>query len=110
MGDHHWSLLVMDSDPNRLLHRVSVARSAAADTGMVIARESLALEASFWAQLPGNWQMRARPAMIKSTNFAALSPFYTYPAGQRRRQLVGWRRSTSQDQCGGRLLVQLPRR
>jgi type IV secretion system protein VirB4 len=81
MGDHHWSLMVMDGDPNRLLHRVSVARSAAADTGMVIARESLALEASFWAQLPGNWQMRARPAMIKSTNFAALSPFYTYPAG-----------------------------
>jgi type IV secretion system protein VirB4 len=82
MGDHHWSLLVMDSDPARLLHRISVARSAAADTGMVIARESLALEAAFWAQLPGNWQMRARPAMIKSTNFAALSPFYTYPSGK----------------------------
>ncbi len=82
MGEHHWSLMVMDSDPNRLLHRISVARSAAADTGMVIARESLALEAAFWAQLPGNWQMRARPALIKSSNFAALSPFYTYPAGK----------------------------
>lgn len=82
MGDHHWSLMVMDEDPNRLLHRLSVARSAAAETGMVIARESLALEASFWAQFPGNWQMRARPALIKSTNFAALSPFYTHPAGR----------------------------
>jgi len=82
MGDHHWSLMVMDEDPQRLLTRVSQARSAAADTGMVIARESLALEAAFWAQFPGNWQMRARPAMIKSSNFAALSPFYTYPAGQ----------------------------
>jgi type IV secretion system protein VirB4 len=49
---------------------------------MVAARESLALEASFWAQLPGNWQMRARPAAISSRNFAAMSPFYTYPAGQ----------------------------
>lgn len=82
MGEHHWSLMVTDSDPKRLLDRISVARSAAADTGMVIARESLALEAAFWAQLPGNWQMRARPALIKSSNFAALSPFYTYPAGQ----------------------------
>lgn len=82
MGDHHWSLMVMDNEPARLLERISIARSAAADTGMVIARESLALEAAFWAQLPGNWQMRARPAMIKSSNFAALSPFYTYPSGK----------------------------
>jgi type IV secretion system protein VirB4 len=82
MGDHHLSLMVTDHDPQRLIDRVSRARAALADTGMVAARESLALEASFWAQLPGNWQMRARPAAISSRNFAAMSPFYTYPAGQ----------------------------
>ena len=82
MGDHHLSLMVTDADPKRLIDRVSRARAALADTGMVAARESLALEASFWAQLPGNWQMRARPAAISSRNFAAMSPFYTYPAGQ----------------------------
>ena len=82
MGDHHLSLMITDSDTKRLIERVSRARAALADTGMVAARESLALEASFWAQLPGNWQMRARPASISSRNFAAMSPFYTHPSGQ----------------------------
>lgn len=83
MGEHHLSIAVIDDDPRRLLDRLSIARSAAADTGMVMAREDIALEAAFWAQLPGNFRMRARPAVINSRNFAALSPFYTFPAGRK---------------------------
>ena len=83
MGEHHLSISVIDEDPQRLLDRLSTARSAAADTGMVMAREDVALEAAFWAQLPGNFRMRARPAVINSRNFAALSPFYTFPAGRK---------------------------
>jgi type IV secretion system protein VirB4 len=83
MGEHHLSISVIDDDPKRLLERLSIARSAAADTGMVMAREDVALEAAFWAQLPGNFRMRARPAVINSRNFAALSPFYTFPAGRK---------------------------
>lgn len=83
MGEHHLSISVIDEDPKRLLERLSIARSAAADTGMVMAREDVALEAAFWAQLPGNFKMRARPAVINSRNFAALSPFYTFPAGRK---------------------------
>ena len=83
MGEHHLSIAVIDDDPRRLLDRLSVARSAAADTGMVMAREDVALEAAYWAQLPGNFRMRARPAVFTSRNFAALSPFYTFPAGRR---------------------------
>jgi type IV secretion system protein VirB4 len=83
MGEHHLSIAVMDEDPRRLLDRLSIARAAAADTGMVMAREDVALEAAFWAQLPGNFKLRARPAVINSRNFAALSPFYTFPAGRK---------------------------
>ena len=83
MGEHHLSIAVIDDNPKRLLERLSIARSAAADTGMVMAREDVALEAAFWAQLPGNFRMRARPAVINSRNFAALSPFYTFPAGRK---------------------------
>jgi type IV secretion system protein VirB4 len=83
MGEHHLSISVIDEDPKRLLDRLAIARSAAADTGMVMAREDVALEAAFWAQLPGNFRMRARPAVINSRNFAALSPFYTFPAGRK---------------------------
>src|SRR3546814_19446780 len=48
---------------------------------MVAAREGAALEAAYWSQLVGNFSWRARPAPITSLNFAAFSPFHTYPAG-----------------------------
>lgn len=83
MGEHHLSIAVIDDDRKRLLERLSIARAAAADTGMVMAREDVALEAAFWAQLPGNFKMRARPAVINSRNFAAMSPFHTFPAGRK---------------------------
>lgn len=40
-----------------------------------------ALEAAYWSQLVGNFAWRARPAPITSLNFAAFSPFHTFPAG-----------------------------
>ena len=94
MGDHHLSLQVMadapeivrgEADAVRLKFlndHVALARSFLADTGMTVAREDLALEAAFWAQLPGNFPMRPRKAPITSRNFAALSPFHNYPAGR----------------------------
>jgi type IV secretion system protein VirB4 len=93
MADHHFCLQVfadIDSDDRataserlKLLNdRVALARSMLADTGMTVAREDLALEAAFWAQLPGNFAMRPRKAPITSRNFAAMVPFHNYPAGR----------------------------
>jgi len=55
MGDHHFTLQVLSDDPTlkRLNDDVALARSMLADTGITTAREDLALEAAFWAQLPG---------------------------------------------------------
>ena len=61
---------------------VALARSLLADTGMTVAREDLALEAAFWAQLPGNFAVRPRKAPITSRNFAAMVPFHNYPTGR----------------------------
>ena len=94
MGDHHFSLQVLAdvahdevdaSGPGRLKAlsaHVALARSYLADTGMTVAREDLALEAAFWAQLPGNFAMRPRKAPITSRNFAAMMPFHNYPSGR----------------------------
>ena len=94
MGDHHFSLQVMgdapesirgEADPARLKRLnddVALARSLLADTGMTVAREDLALEAAYWAQLPGNFPMRPRKAPITSRNFSAMVPFHNYPAGR----------------------------
>jgi type IV secretion system protein VirB4 len=49
---------------------------------MVVAREDLALEAGFWAQLPGNFAFRGRKAPITSRNFVGMSPFHNFPIGR----------------------------
>lgn len=82
MGDHQASLLVYGDTPHQLADHMSKARALLADSGLVVAREDLALEAAFWAQFPGNFRLRARPAAINSKNFAALAPFHTHPAGK----------------------------
>jgi type IV secretion system protein VirB4 len=94
MGEHHFSLQIMADVPDRatqmsaaprlgrLNDHIAWARSLLADTGMLVAREDLALEAAFWAQLPGNFPLRTRKAPITSRNFVAMAPFHNYPTGR----------------------------
>ncbi|HVA19201.1 MAG TPA: VirB4 family type IV secretion/conjugal transfer ATPase, partial [Solirubrobacteraceae bacterium] len=94
MGDHHFTLQVLadpvagqggesDAQRVRLLNdHVARARTLLADVGMTVAREDLALEAAFWAQLPGNFPYRPRKAPITSRNFAAMANFHNFPAGR----------------------------
>jgi type IV secretion system protein VirB4 len=94
MGDHHFTLHVLAEEGSvaagepqaqrlkPLNDAVARARALLADTGMTVAREDLALEAAFWAQLPGNFSYRPRKAPITSRNFAAMSTFHNYPSGR----------------------------
>ncbi len=94
MGDHHFTLQVMtplvdrqsgNSNEQRLKSlndNVALARATLADTGMTTAREDLALEAAFWAQLPACFPMRPRKAPITSRNFCAMAPLHNFPAGR----------------------------
>jgi type IV secretion system protein VirB4 len=94
MGDHHFSIQLMaelpepiasEPGPGRLKllnDQVGLARSLLADTGMLVAREDLALEAGFWAQLPGNFPFRPRKSPVTSRNLAAMAPFHNYPVGR----------------------------
>jgi type IV secretion system protein VirB4 len=94
MGDHHFSLHVLadtcdgvgeaEGRPRlkQLNDNVARARYLLGDTGMVVAREDLAMEAAFWAQLPGNFGYRSRKAPVTSRNFAAMSPFHNFPTGR----------------------------
>jgi type IV secretion system protein VirB4 len=94
MGEHHLSLQVLsdrlpatdhgstDRALRRLNDDLALARTILADTGATVAREDLALEAAFWAQLPGAFPLRPRRAPITSRNFAALVPWHNYPTGR----------------------------
>ena len=92
MGDHHFSLQVL-TEPRaageemvgalrELNDAVALARTWCGESGMVVAREDLALEAAFWAQLPGNFAFRPRKAPITSRNFAGLAPLHNFPVGR----------------------------
>lgn len=94
MGDHHFTLQVRGeafegtaaaATEQRIKHlndNVSAALVMLGDTGMVAVREDAALEASFLAQLPGNFSFRPRKAPITSRNFAAFAPMHNYPSGR----------------------------
>jgi type IV secretion system protein VirB4 len=94
MGDHHFSLQVMtepvaaedvsecEGAMRALNEGVALARAWLGETGMVVAREDLAMEAAFWAQLPGNFAFRPRKAPITSRNFAGLSSLHNFPVGR----------------------------
>jgi type IV secretion system protein VirB4 len=82
LGEHHLALSVFGETPKILAENMSVARAALSESGIVAAREDLALEAAYWSMLPGNFAWRTRPAALTSRNFAALAPIHTYPSGR----------------------------
>jgi type IV secretion system protein VirB4 len=94
MGDHHFTLLVLsDASPEvneeatagrlrTLADRIALARDLLAGAGLIVAREDLALEAAYWAQLPGSFALRPRKAPITSRNFAGMAPLHNYPSGR----------------------------
>ncbi|PWC40950.1 VirB4 family type IV secretion/conjugal transfer ATPase [Azospirillum sp. TSO35-2] len=84
MGDHHLSLVTFADGLEGLRAVAARARRDLAESGAVVAREDLALEAAYWAQLPGNLRLRTRPGAVSSRNFAAMASLHNHPAGTRR--------------------------
>lgn len=81
MGNHHLSLVTFAGSLEGLREVTARARRDLAESGAVVAREDLALEAAYWAQLPGNLRLRTRPGAVSSRNFAAMASLHNYPAG-----------------------------
>lgn len=84
MGEHHLSLMTFADSLDNLRSVAARARRDLAESGAVIVREDLGLEAAYWAQLPGNMALRTRPGAISSRNFAAMASLHNYPAGAAR--------------------------
>lgn len=81
-GAHHFSLLVHADSPASVNNALDEAGSIMTDAGMKWAREDLASQSSFWAQLPGNFTYRPRIAPISNRNFAGFSSFHNFPMGR----------------------------
>ncbi|ULJ75906.1 VirB4 family type IV secretion system protein [Rhizobium gallicum] len=82
-GFHHLSLLCLSRDLEGVNKAVSDLGACLTDMNINWLREDLNLEASFWAQLPGNHAYIARKAMLSSANFSGLSSMHNFASGQR---------------------------
>ena len=82
MGEHHGTLTVFGEEATQVRDRLALAKATLNDVGIISKTMDLALEAGFWAQLPGNWAYRPRPAPITSLNFLSFSPFHNFMNGK----------------------------
>lgn len=69
-GDHHCSIAVFCPSVKELEQAVAYVTRAMQDAGAAIVRENFSARAVYFAQHPGNFAYRTRPAMISSMNFA----------------------------------------
>jgi type IV secretion system protein VirB4 len=83
MGSHHYSVFVKADSLDMLARDIADVRRVLVDAGIKPAREDLALEAAFWAQLPANFAMRPRLSPINSRNLCGFYPLHNFPAGRR---------------------------
>ncbi|MGE3280023.1 MAG: type IV secretion system protein VirB4 [Alphaproteobacteria bacterium] len=83
MGEHHWSLAVHVDRWEELEPAAAAARSQVTDMGAVAATEDVAMEAAFFAQVPGSpGFLRARAGAVSSVVYAALSSLHAHPTGE----------------------------
>jgi len=80
-GLHHMSLLCLSRDLDGVNKSVADLGACLTDMNINWLREDLNLEASFWAQLPGNHAYIARKALLSSANFAGLSSMHNFATG-----------------------------
>jgi type IV secretion system protein VirB4 len=83
-GDYGFTVLAFANSPGELVDVATAAWSDLAESGMVVARETRALEPAVYSMVPGNGRLRPRPGFISSLNFASLAPLHAYPLGAER--------------------------
>lgn len=83
MGEYHFSLMMFGDTREKLERNVASAMAVIKDRGFLAVKVATALDAAFYAQLPGNWAYRPRVAGITSRNFAALIALHNFDAGKR---------------------------
>ncbi len=84
VGEYHYSLAILTNSQDSLARAMSDARAVLQDqAGFKMSIIDIVPEAAWFAQLPGNWDLRPREAKLTSRNFAGLSPFHNFEFGKR---------------------------
>ncbi|MGB3424284.1 MAG: VirB4 family type IV secretion/conjugal transfer ATPase [Castellaniella sp.] len=82
LGDHHATLLVYGTSADGVRQALAQTATALAEDAVGFRPLDRALEAGFWAQLPGNWHWRPRPVPMTSLNFLCFSSLHNQLTGK----------------------------
>lgn len=82
-GEHHLTISCTGTDAAEVDQVVSDIDAELTNSGIVAVREDLNLEPGYWAQLPGNFKMIARKAIISTQNLSGFASLHTFPSGKR---------------------------
>jgi len=88
-GKYSFSITIYADSKKKLIEDTNEAIAALTNTGFSPTLADLALPASYFAQLPGNFSYRPRVDTLSSANFASLSSFHNFPKGKRDQNCWG---------------------
>ena len=83
LGEYHFVMALYADDQKTLSQHIATTRAELSNAGFVSVKEDLAVCASFYSQLPGNWKFRTRLANVSSLNFLGLSPLHNFATGKK---------------------------
>ncbi len=89
MGYHHHSLMILANTKAELETKINHASACYSASGIMVVREDIGQQAAFWAQIPTNFNMIARNAIITSHNFTDFCPLHNYRHGYRDGNHLG---------------------
>ncbi len=83
-GSYHYSLAVFGESLEAVASNIAHARQSLEDgPGFKMAMIDAIPDAAWFAQQPGNWDLRPREASISSRNFVNLCPLHNFDPGKR---------------------------
>jgi type IV secretion system protein VirB4 len=81
-GNHHMTVMCIEENLKALESVLSMALVEVSSTGGMSVREKTNMEPAFWSQVPGNFHLIGRHAVINTNNLAAFNSFHNYPLGK----------------------------
>lgn len=89
LGEYHFLVNVFAENQDALHQNIALMRAELSNAGFVSSKEDIAIIASFYSTLPGNWKYRTRVANLSSFNFLGLSPLHNFAVGKRENNPWG---------------------
>jgi type IV secretion system protein VirB4 len=89
LGCHHNTLMLIANSKASLENAITEVTKRYSQASIVVFKETLGLEASFWSQIPCNHHLIARASLITSKNFVDFCPLHTMKIGYSNDNFLG---------------------